>query len=470
MAYKNALCVYPHQEGAPEKKYCPPLGLEYIATALEDVVKRVTLVDMRFEPNLDDFLVKDHIDLVCLSVNWEYQRDAAINIISRIPSPMKVVVGGRYATTCSEELFAASPRIDIIVRGDGEEIIRDIASGLPLKDITGISYRENGNIIHNEIRDLSSLNDTLYPNRKLRRVKYRLLYKNIDLGHNVDFISTSRGCPYHCKFCTFTNNPLGQKRRWNGRTAASVVEELKTIDAQFVFVVDDNFAADMKRVEEISDLIIAEGIKKTFAVALRLEIYKHPQILKKMFEAGFKVLTIGIESAQDRTLQGMQKGFNTSLAEKAFAEIRKVNFYIHGYFIVGCIGENEAEMLEIAPFAQRLKLDTINLSLLRTEKYSPLNELIATSPGYYVNADNIVCSQRYPVKKLRDIRHRIGRSYYNFPTIARIARKMIAARLISVPYLIKSLFILFFKIQLNQGKKMSFHFYHHVVKGEAGNI
>jgi anaerobic magnesium-protoporphyrin IX monomethyl ester cyclase len=467
MLYKKALCVYPHQAGVPEKKYCPPLGLEYIATALEDVVERVTLIDMRFEPDLGDFIENDHIDLVCLSVNWDYQRDAAINIIDRIPSPIKVVVGGRYATTRVQELFAAAPHIDIIVRGDGEEIIRDIASGFPLKEIAGISYRENGSIMHNKIRDLCLSEDTIYPNRKLRRVKYRLLYKNIDLGHDVDFISTSRGCPYHCTFCTFTNNPLGQKRRWSGRSAASVVEELKTIDAKFIFVVDDNFAADIKRVEEICDLIIAEGIKKTFAVALRLEIYKHPQILEKMFEAGFKILTIGIESAKDKTLQAMQKGFNTTLAEKAFAEIRKTKLYIHGYFIVGCIGETESDMLEIAPFARRLKLDTINLSLLRTEKYSPLNEVIAKSDGYYVNESNIVCSAEYPVKRLRDIRHRIGRSYYTIPTLSRIARKMIAARLISLPYLVKSVFILFFKILLNHGKKLSFQVYNNVAKGEA---
>jgi anaerobic magnesium-protoporphyrin IX monomethyl ester cyclase len=397
MLYKNALCVYPHQQGAPEKKYCPPIGLEYIATVLEGLVEKVTLIDMRFEPNLDDFFVNDNTDLVCLSVNWDYQHDAAIKTVDRIPSHIKVVVGGRYATTFVEELFAAAPNVDIIVRGDGEEIIRDIVLGLPLKEIPGISYREDHRIIHNKIRDLHSVDDAIYPNRKLRRVKYRLLYKNIDLGQGVDFISTSKGCPYNCKFCTFTNNPLGQKRNWSGRSASSVVEELKTIDAGFVFVVDDNFAVDMKRVEKICDLVIAEGIKKTFAVAVRLEIYKHPQILEKMFNAGFKILTIGIESAQDKTLGAMQKGFDTALAEKAFAEIRKVNFFIHGYFIVGCIGENEAEMLEIAPFAKRLKLDTINLSLLRTEKYSPLNELIANSRGYYIGDKNIVCSEEYPL-------------------------------------------------------------------------
>jgi anaerobic magnesium-protoporphyrin IX monomethyl ester cyclase len=452
MLYKNALCVYPHQQGAPEKKYCPPIGLEYIATVLEDLVKKVTLIDMRFEPNLNDFIGNDNIDLVCLSVNWDYQQEAAINIIDRIPSHSKIVVGGRYATTCVEELFAAAPNIGIIVRGDGEEIIRDIALGVPLKDIPGISYREDSRIIHNKIRDLRSLDDAIYPNRKLRRVKYRLLYKNIDLGQGVDFILTSVRCPYHCKFCTFTNNPLGQKRNWSGRSASSVVEELKTIDAGFIFVVDDNFAVDIKRVEEICDLIIAEGIKKTFAVAVRLEIYKYPRILEKMFTAGFKILTIGIESAQDKTLKAMQKGFDTALAEKAFAEIRKVNFFIHGYFIVGCIGENEPEMMEMAPFAKRLKLDTINLSLLRTEKYSPLNELIANSRGYYVGEENMVCSEEYPLKVLRNIRHRIGRSYYTLPTIMRIAKKIINSRIISFFYVVKSIFIFSFRLIVSKGK------------------
>lgn len=443
--YRNVLCVYPHQKGAPEKKYCPPIGLEYIAAALKCLVEKITLIDMRFEPNLDKFIKNNPVDLVCLSVCWDYQRDAAINIIAQIPSNIKVVVGGRYATTYVEELFAAAPSIDIIVRGDGEESIRDIASGLPLQGILGISYRKDNIIIHNKSRDLISLDDKIYPDRKLRRVNYRLLYKNIDLGFGIDFISTSRGCPYNCRFCSFTNNPLGQKRGWSARSARSIVEELKTIDAGFIFVVDDNFAVDMKRVEEICDLIIVEGIKKTFAVALRLDIYKYPQVLKKMFAAGFKILSIGIESAQDKTLKAMDKGFDTALAKKSFAEIHKVNFYIHGYFIVGCIGESELEMLAITPFAKRLKLDSISLSLLRTEKYSPLNEIIAKSKGYRVSDNDIVYSEDYSLEKLKNIRHRISKSYYDLSTMLRIAKKIFVAHLISLPHLARLIFILLFR-------------------------
>jgi radical SAM superfamily enzyme YgiQ (UPF0313 family) len=455
--YRNVLCVYPHQEGAPEKKYCPPIGLEYIAAALESSVGKVTLIDMRFELNLDKFFENNPVDLVCISLCWDYQLDASLDIISRIPSGVKVVVGGRHATAYVEELFAASPNIDIIVRGDGEEIVRDIASGLPLKDVLGISYRQDSAVIHNKPRELISLDDKIYPNRKLRRASYKLLYKNIDLGLGIDFLSTSRGCPYHCRFCSFTNNPLGQKRPWSARSASSVVEELKTIDAEFIFVVDDNFAVDMKRVEEICDLIIAGGIKKTFAVALRLDIYKHPQVLRKMFAAGFKILSIGIESAQDKTLKVMEKGFDTALAKKAFTEIHKVNFYIHGYFIVGCIGESELEMLAIAPFAKNLKLDSISLSLLRTEKYSPLNEIIAHSKGYHISDSDMVYSEAYSSKRLKGIRHAISKSYYNFFTMLRISKKIFIARLISLPRLVKLISILFFRSVVYRNSSVCSH-------------
>jgi len=421
----------------PEKKYCPPIGLEHNAAVLRDRVDRIRLVDMRFEPDIDDLIREHDPDLLCLSVNWDYQESAAVDVALRVPQGVTVVMGGRHATTSVDELFEKTPNLNVIVRGDGEEIIRDIASGIPFPEITGISYRNDGKVHHNQSRTLGPMEDLVFPDRKLRHSAYRLLYKNRDLGMGVDFISSSRGCPFSCKFCTFTNNPLGEKRAWSGRSAASVVEELKTIDAQFVFFVDDNFGVNMKRVGEICDLIIAEGIKKIMAVAVRLEIYKHPEILKKMFQAGFRILTIGIESAQDRTLKSMQKGFDTALAKKAFHEILKQGFYIHGYFIVGCIGEDEAEMLEIASFANELKIHTIDLCLLRTEKFSPLNDFVAESPEYRIVENGFIVSDRFDLQKLKSIRRKIRKRYYTLPCLLRIGSKIFRGQLVGRFFLAK---------------------------------
>ena len=435
--YKNVLCVYPHAKGKPEKKYCPPIGLEYIATAIEDIVDKVTIIDMRFQESLAENLKDDTVDLVCLSLNWDYQWEPTIEIISSLPENVDVIVGGRHATILVEELFKEAPKIDYIIRGDGEETMRELFQGKDINSIEGLSFCKDDGYQHNQSREIKSLDQTKYPNRKLRNVEYQFLYKGVDLGMGIDFISTSRGCPFRCKFCTFTNNPLGQKRPWTSRSARSVVDELKEIDSHFVFVVDDNFAVDIKRVEEICDLIIAEGINKIFAVALRLDIYRHPKTLQKMYDAGFRILSIGIESAQDKTLKSMQKGFDTAKAIKAFEEIRKVNFYLHGYFIIGCLGESEKEMMDIVPFAKELGLDTINLSLLRTERYSPLNDLVAEAKEYHVDENQLIYSDELSVEDLRRIRHTIRKQYYSFGTVARIAWKIISARILRVGYLAK---------------------------------
>ena len=447
-AYKNVLCIYPHKAGAPEKKYCPPIGLEHIAAALKPFSEKITVIDMRFKDDISNFLNNEAVDLVCISISWDYQEQAAIEVVKQIKPGAKIIVGGRHATTIADKLLTTLPAIDIIVRGDGEEIMQDIASGIPLNEISGISYKTTDkNITHNKSRELLSINNEIYPDRTLRRNSYELTYKNVSLGMNIDFLSTSRGCPFSCRFCTFTNNPLGQKRKWSGRDPQSIVTELKTIKAKFIFVVDDNFAADMKRVEALCDMIIAEKIKKTFAVAVRLDIYKHKRVLKKMYKAGFRILSVGIESAQDKTLKSMQKGFDTAWAKNAMAEIRKVNFYVHGYFIVGCIGESKEDMLAIADFAKSLRLHTISLSALRTEKFSPLNDIVANFKNYHISSDNYVYSDEYSVDQLKQIRKSIGKSYYSFSTYARIAKTIFSAKLLS-PFFICKLGTLMLKKSL----------------------
>ena len=117
-------------------------------------------------------------------------------------------------------------------------------------------------------------------------------------------------------------------------------------------------------------------------------------------------------------------------------------------------------MLEIATFAKKLKLDTINLSLLRTEKYSPLNDLIDNSRNYYVNEDNIVCSKEYTLENLKDIRRRIRRNYYNFSTMLRIVKKIYGVYSIDYGYLAKFTFIFLFNRYARKCKQAMFKLFY----------
>ena len=91
---------------------------------------------------------------------------------------------------------------------------------------------------------------------------------------------------------------------------------------------------------------------------------------------------LGIESAHDKTLRSMRKGFNTDQIRKYCRVLAKTGMITHGYFILGNIGESVEEMRAILPFARDLHQDTIAISTLRVGPHSGLEELVAQSPNW----------------------------------------------------------------------------------------
>jgi anaerobic magnesium-protoporphyrin IX monomethyl ester cyclase len=439
MKYKHVLALNPYfRNSTATMGIFPPTGLEYIATNIKDLVGKITLLDLRYEKEyqdvniLSDFIRKE-IDLLCISITWNSQFKAICDLICKLPHEVTTVVGGKKATEEVETLFARCPNIDLIVRGEGEETIREIVKSVLYKDIPGLSYRENGAVIHNKNRPLPNIFRVAFPDRSLRRHDYHWIQNGIQITNlTFDTVLTSRGCPYNCKFCTFSLNPLGQKRKYTERPLESVIEELKSITADVVMFSDDNFFTNPKRSEKLCDLIIENRIKKKFIVQTRIEIARNVGLLEKAEKAGFKIFLIGIESPHDKILKLLNKGFTQQQVREAFKILNNYNFYIHGYFIYGNIGETEEEMVYIAQFAKELKLDSISFQKLRIEKYSPLKEVVENTPGYYYNSiGGPVYSDRYGREELKRIRDRIKFGFYNFGQIGQILQKVYKAKILT---------------------------------------
>ncbi len=422
MAYKSAVCIYPYYNEVPIYEFFPPIGLEYVAAAMEDLVENLCIIDLRYEEEFEKVIAAG-ADLFCVSVNWHYEFDSVCKVIRSLPADATTVVGGKFATDNVEELFARCPNIDIVVRGDGEETMREfIKAGSP-EHVAGLSYRVNGRVVHNANRPLAAVSNTLRPNRKRRRYQYRISYKKIGLGYSFDSIVSSQGCPFNCKFCSFKMSPLGQRREWSARTPESILEELRETKARVIAFVDDNFFADIKRVERICDLIIAAKMKKIFVANARISVAKHPDLLKKLHRAGFRLLMIGLESAQDKSLKMLNKGFTTADVKKAFVALRKSNILTNGYFIVGLFGETEEEMLEIVPFAREIGVDLISPNRLRYEKYSELAHLLEDYDEYYVGEANRIYSKTYGPRDINRIVKRISSEFFNARQVCAIAGK-----------------------------------------------
>lgn len=420
MKYKHALFLNPYIESNATNTMMlfPAVGLEYVATSAKGIVDKITLLDLRFERELCDTdkllnFISKQIDIICVSIGWDRQFEEICQLLNRMPANIPLVVGGYKATEKVEELFKSCPTINIIVRGEGEETIQEILKGNDLKDILGISYRKNGQVMHNANRPFPDVDRVAVPDRSLRHNKYSLCVNGMRVANiTFDAVLSSRGCPFDCKFCTFSLNPLGQKRDYAARNVSSVVEEIRGLEAGVVLFSDDNLFVDPKRSEQICDLIIRRKIKKRFVAQARLDIAKYPRLLDKMVRAGFKALLIGIESPHNWILTQLNKGFDQETVRKSFAVLKKYPIFCNGYFIYGNIGETEQEMLYIAQFAKEIGVDSITCNKLRIEKFSPLSKLAEETPGYHVTEKGELYSDTYSHAKLKKIGRKIKFSFY----------------------------------------------------------
>ncbi|MFH1920165.1 MAG: radical SAM protein [Planctomycetota bacterium] len=413
--FRHVVCVFPYRRRRSSLTSFPPLGLEYVAAALRPHAERIDLVNFRHErtPSTQPFL-RPETDLVCYSINWRKDLELIRDDINALPPGVMTILGGRTATEDPCYWLQACPNVDAVVCGDGEQAIAEIAEGRPWSEVAGLTHRgDDGQFVHNPPRANAPLDDDLMPARELRRRSYFLTTKDVSTGITIDKVAGSRGCPFNCKFCSFAVNPWGVKRSWAPRSVESIVREIEQIDADLIFFVDDVFTHQPDRVAEICDLLIAKKIRKHYIVNARLEIAKRPDIIRKMEQAGFLAMLIGVESTQDATLKSMGKGFTVERVRQRFEVLRKSKMIINAYFIVGNIGETEEQMLSTATFARSIGVDLVQVSRLRNEPHSGLNQLVEQTPGYHTDADGFVYSDDYSSQHIANLRKRIDRRFHS---------------------------------------------------------
>ena len=422
MRYRRALCLYPYpKDQDPGFALFPPTGLEYIATALKGHVERIDLIDLRHERGLQSprrmsEYIRAGVDLVCIGVTWKARFAQVCEYIRQLPADPPIVVGGREATDSVEEIFKQCPNVSVVVRGEGEQTIQEIADGRAWEEILGISYRRGDRVVHNANRPLQPIDSIEPPDRHLRRCHYHPSLRGVRLlPVEFDTVLGSRGCPYKCTFCTFSMNPLGQKRDFVARSPESVVDEIEASPTKIILFADDNFFLLPDRVERICELLKQRGIDKRYVANGRIELSRYPGMLEKAWQAGFRMILLGLESARDDTLERLHKGFTTAEVREAFTVLRRFPFFYHGYFIYGNLGETEADMQAIADFAGELGVHALGLSRLRVDQFTPMRKEIEAQPGYTISRNGYVYSKDFDKKRLRQVRNRIRSRFMRRP-------------------------------------------------------
>lgn len=350
----KVLLVLPPNIGRYIVATIPHAGMAYLAAVLEKGGHEVALCDMRLYPE-DTYLFKkitdfkpDLIGFSTASFGYKLSYSIIDKIKERFNIPL--AVGGSYVSVAFSKILEDT-KADYVVYGEGEQTFLEIANKVPLKDIRGLIWRNNGEIITNPpYPPIENLDELPYP-------KYELFELDKMLEKRIPIVS-SRGCPHQCVFCSIH---LVFGRPFRARSPENVVKEIeywhkKGYDT-FEFS-DDNFSHDMQRAERICDLIIEKGmkLKLIFGNGLRADRVDE-RLLKKLKQAGTTFIAYGLETSNPESLKLLKKNLDLEKLKESVIITKNLGIDTQVNFIIGCPGQTFATFMEDIKFAEELNID-----------------------------------------------------------------------------------------------------------------
>ena len=310
-----------------------PLGLETLAAALPD--HDVRIADQRCGDDVAETVRSFQPDLVGVTALTPevYAALEVLRQVKEIAPEVMTVAGGHHASLLPQDF--ACPQVDAVVLGEGEPVLAGLVEALQcgrdLSTVANLIYRDADGRFRATPRRVPRINlDTSpLPRRDLverHRHKYFFLFDQSDTS-----MSTGRGCPYRCSFCSVWEFYAGQTR---AMSAERVVAELKTLRTPHVTFIDDNFLLNHRRERRIADLIQAEGLGRRFSMECRTDsIVRHPDVVAKWVDIGLYAVLLGLEGS-DATLTSINKKNNVRTNDQAIRILQDHGVIIWGAFLV----------------------------------------------------------------------------------------------------------------------------------------
>lgn len=343
-----------------------PMGLGYLAAVSRENGHEVWVKDMEIEPEgLEQFLTERQPDVVGLSI-LTLPYPLSQQIIRRIRKALPnatIVIGGVHVSAVKEESLLENPDADVAVLGEGENTFLELLEGKDYSEILGICYRRNGEVVENPPRPLIKNLDELpspawdlFPMLKYRatlpygRTKYLVV------------VSTSRGCPYRCPYCS---QPLGPVYR--GLSAKRVVEDIEDLVTRYSIrefhFYDDVFTMDRKRTIELCDLLDQAKFKIKWSCNTRVDLVD-PEMLHRIKKAGCYIIQYGVESGNQEILDTIGRRYKVDRVRSAFKASREAGLRTSAFFVLGLPGETDETIEDSVNLAKELKADYTHWSLL----------------------------------------------------------------------------------------------------------
>lgn len=345
-----------------------PFSLVFLGTYLKHHHYDVQIFDEQFELLTADVLQKlindfkpGIIGFTCTTASIARAHELAADI-KQISPDIKILLGNIHPTVLPEECLE-DRNIDLVIRGEGEVTIIEYLEALNnaggFSKVEGISFREDGRYVHTPNRAYMTDLDA-FP-----QVDWRLLTEHSNGQYNIEWILTSRGCPYKCIFCS-ARSVSGYRYRVNSpqRVISEIDVLVRDFGKKFFSFADDNFVVKRSRTKEICNLMIERGYHKEvkWLCQTRADAVDE-ELLDQMRESGCEYISFGIETGTQRLLDLIRKSVKLERITEAVEMAHKAGIKTRGSFMLGLPTETTEDSLATINYALKLPLDIAKFNL-----------------------------------------------------------------------------------------------------------
>ncbi|MFH1972218.1 MAG: radical SAM protein [archaeon] len=350
---KKVLIVY-----CEKKANIPRIPLASVAIASYARKKGYNpeILDLRLD-NYDNINFKDYIAVglgTLTGPGIKYGRILAKEAKRQNPE-IVIAWGGPHVSLFLEQSLK-DKYVDVIVREEGDasfvELLDTISKNKPLDIVRGISFKKDGKIIHNPSVPLMELDELDYPAYDLLKGIERYADLKEEFGYE-----SSRGCPHRCQFCYCLDF---HKQKWRAKSAEHVLRDIDRIVKDYnprkIFLPDDNFFVNKKRVMDICKGIIERKYKVKWGACARMDYISRytDEELKTLKDGGCWYLGLGAESGSVKGLNILKKDITKEQSILATKKLVRHGILPQISFVIGFPGETKKDMMETLNLYDRL--------------------------------------------------------------------------------------------------------------------
>lgn len=388
----------------------PPLGLLYVSAYL--VTKNIPndVFDSTFLTQDDQlqFILAKKPKVISIYTNLMTKIEV-IKLIKIVKTEKfnhpKIVLGGPDVSYNIENYLKAGA--DFLVIGEGEETTFELYNAIindqNYRVVNGLAFLDNEKVIQTEARTkFKELNELPLPNREaINMQKYLDTWKN-NHGESSMTISTQRGCPYTCKWCSTAVYGQSYRRRPPEQVAAEMRMLKEKYSPDAIWFVDDVFTISHKWLTAFHEEVVKQNAQIRFECITRAERL-NDEILRLLKEAGCFRIWIGAESGSQKIIDLMDRRVDINHVKKMIQDTNALGIETGTFVMVGYPGETIDDINKTIKYLKEANPTqytiTIAYPIKGTSLYNEIEHKITENPNWETSTDREIDFERTYTKK-----------------------------------------------------------------------